>query len=48
MKMDYAIEFFEKEKKFIFTVSTKNDISINEVLDDVSGLSGIKRIEIKS
>lgn len=48
VKMDYAIAFLEKEKKFIFTVSTKNDLSIKEVMDDVSGLNGIKRIEINS
>lgn len=48
IKMDYAIEFLEKEKKFIFTVSTRNDISIKDIIAEVAGLNGIKRIEIKS
>jgi putative Mg2+ transporter-C (MgtC) family protein len=48
VKMDYAIKFEEKEKTFIFTASTKDDVPLKEVIEDVAGLNGIKRLEIKS
>jgi putative Mg2+ transporter-C (MgtC) family protein len=48
VKMDYAIAPGEKEKTFIFTVTTRDDGSIKEVVDEVATLTGLKRIEVKS
>lgn len=48
VKMDYLIDFADKKKTFIFTVTTKDDSLIREVIDDISGLTGARRIEIKS
>ncbi len=48
VKMDYSIDLGEKKKTFIFTVITKDDFLIREVIDDLSRVNGIKRIEIKS
>jgi len=48
IKMDYAIEFEKKEKTFIFTVSTKDDVSIKKVIGEVAGISFLKRLEVKS
>jgi putative Mg2+ transporter-C (MgtC) family protein len=48
VKMDYAIAPGEKEKTFIFTVTTRDDGSIKEVVDEVAALTAMKRIEVKS
>jgi putative Mg2+ transporter-C (MgtC) family protein len=48
VKMDYAMEFEKKEKTFIFTVATRNDISIGKVMEEVAGVGAVKKIEVKS
>ncbi|MDA8238807.1 MAG: MgtC/SapB family protein [Nitrospiraceae bacterium] len=48
VKMDYMMAPREKEKTFIFTVTTKEDASIKEVVKEVTGLSAVKKIEVKS
>jgi len=47
-RMDYAMAPRDKEKTFIFTVTTKDDVLIKEVVDAVVGLTAVKRIEVKS
>ncbi|HSB31750.1 MAG TPA: MgtC/SapB family protein [Candidatus Sulfobium mesophilum] len=48
VRMDYAMAPREKEKTFIFTVTTRDPASIKEVVDEVVGLTVTKRIEVKS
>ncbi len=48
VRMDYEIAPRDKEKTFIFTVTTKDDVSIKEVVDTVVGMTAVKRIRIKS
>ncbi len=48
VKMDYAMAPRDKEKTFIFTVTTKDDASIKEVVNNVVSLDAVKRIEVKS
>jgi len=47
-KMDYDIEITKGEKKYIFTVSSKNGISMKEVIGAVSSLKFAKKLEIRS
>ncbi|MDP2157248.1 MAG: MgtC/SapB family protein [Nitrospirota bacterium] len=47
-KMDYEIQFPEKERTFVFTVAGKHSSPIRQVIDTLSGLSYVKRLEIKS
>lgn len=47
VRMDYAMAPREKEKTFIFTVTTRDPASIKEVVDEVVGLTVTKRIEVK-
>jgi len=47
-KMDYEIEFFKKEKTFMFTIATKDEASMKKVIESVSKLDFVKRLEIKS
>ncbi len=48
VRMDYAMAPREKEKTFIFTVTTKDVLTIKEVVDSVVALNAVKRIEVKS
>ncbi|MGE5300572.1 MAG: MgtC/SapB family protein [Acidobacteriota bacterium] len=48
VRMDYAMAPRDKEKTFLFTVTTKDDVLIKEVVDAVVGLTAVKRIEVKS
>jgi putative Mg2+ transporter-C (MgtC) family protein len=47
-KMDYEIALTEKERRFIFTVASRNIISMKEILDKVSSLHYVKKLTIKS
>jgi putative Mg2+ transporter-C (MgtC) family protein len=47
-KMDYEIQFPEKERKFVFTIAGKHSSPIRQVIETVSGLSFVRRLEIKS
>lgn len=47
-KMEYEIRFPEKEKVFAFTISIRDGLPMKEVLDSVSHLGFVKRLEIKS
>ena len=47
-KMDYEMTFPDKEKTFIFTVAGKHSSPIRKVIETLSGLSYIKRLEIRS
>lgn len=47
-KMDYDIEITKGEKKYIFTVSSKDGISMKEVIDAVANLKFAKKLEIRS
>ncbi|MBI5188785.1 MAG: MgtC/SapB family protein [Nitrospirae bacterium] len=46
-KMDYEIEFPRKEKTYIFIIVTKEDISMKEIIEAVSNIRFVKRLEIK-
>jgi putative Mg2+ transporter-C (MgtC) family protein len=48
VKMDYSMAPRDKEKTFIFTVTTQEDASIREVVDEVVSVPAVKRIEVKS
>jgi putative Mg2+ transporter-C (MgtC) family protein len=48
VKMDYSIDFAEKRKTFIFTVATKDDSPIKEVIGEIAAIRGVKRLEVKS
>lgn len=48
VKMDYELALREKEMTFKFTVTTKHDAPIKEVIREVSGLNSVKRLEIRS
>lgn len=47
-KMDYAMSPRDKEKTFIFTVTTKDATAIKDVVDELVGLTITKRVEVKS
>lgn len=47
-KMDYVIHFPEKERTFVFTVAGKHSSPIRQVIETLSGLSFVRRLEIKS
>ncbi len=47
-KMDYEVEFQKKEKTYSFTLAVKNGVSMKEVVDALSSLGFVKRLEIKS
>jgi len=47
-KMDYEMTFPDKEKTFIFTVAGKHSSPIRQVIETLSGLSFVRRLEIKS
>jgi len=47
-RMDYEIVFPEKQKSFIFTISSKDRVFMKDLIDKVSNLSYIKKLEIKS
>jgi putative Mg2+ transporter-C (MgtC) family protein len=47
-KMDYEIQFPEKERTFVFTVAGKHSSPIRQVIETLSGLSFVRRLEIKS
>jgi len=47
-KMDYDVEITKNEKKYIFTVSSKDGISMKEVIDAVTNLKFAKKLEIRS
>jgi len=47
-KMDYDVEITNNEKKYIFTVSSKDGISMKEVIDAVTNLKFAKKLEIRS
>jgi len=47
-KMDYDIEITKNEKKYIFTMSSKDGISMKEVIDAVTNLKFAKKLEIRS
>lgn len=48
VKMDYKVRIPEKEKTFVFTVSAKGGVRMRDVIDDVTGLAGAKKLEISS
>jgi putative Mg2+ transporter-C (MgtC) family protein len=48
VKMDYEVALREKERTFKFTVTTKHDAPIKEIIREVSGLNSVKRLEIRS
>ena len=45
--MEYEIKFPEKQKAFIFTISTNDGVSMKEVIGAVSNLGFVKKLEIK-
>jgi len=47
-KMDYEMVIPEKQKTFIFTISSKDRVPIQLLIDKVSSLGYIKKISIKS
>jgi putative Mg2+ transporter-C (MgtC) family protein len=47
-KMDYEMAIPEKQKSFIFTISSRSRVPIKQLIDKVSGLGYIKKISVKS
>ena len=47
-KMDYEMVIPEKQKTFIFTISSKDRVPIQLLIDKVSSLGYIKKISVKS
>ncbi len=47
-KMDYEMAIPEKQKSFIFTISSKDRVPIKQLIDKVSGLGYVKKISVKS
>lgn len=47
-KMDYEIQFPEKERTFVFTIAGKHSSPIRQVIENLSGLAYIKKLEIRS
>jgi len=47
-KMDYEIQFPEKERTFVFTIAGKHSSPIRQVIETLSGMSFVRRLEIKS
>jgi len=48
VKMDYKVRIPEKEKTYVFTVTAKGGIRMRDIIDDVTGLAGAKKLEISS
>ena len=48
LKMDYKIEFLLKERTYMFTAVSKDESALKDLIGDVTGLSFVKRLEIKS
>lgn len=48
LKMDYRIELPIKEKTYMFTASSRDESSLKELVQDITHLSFVKRLEIKS
>ncbi len=48
VRMDYVMAPWDKEKTFIFTVTTRYIASIKEVVDEIAVLAPVKRIEVRS
>lgn len=47
-KMEYSINFPEKEKVFAFTIAKRDGLPMKEVIDSVSRLGFVKHLEIRS
>jgi putative Mg2+ transporter-C (MgtC) family protein len=47
-RMDYEISYPDKEKRFIFTISSRDISPISKITDEISTIAAIKKIEIKS
>lgn len=47
VKTDYEIHLHEKKKTFIFTVSASDRVSPKEIIDGLSAIGSVKRIDIK-
>lgn len=48
VRMDYDIELTKHERTYIFTVSAKDDIQMQDIIADVSKKSFARKIEIRS
>jgi putative Mg2+ transporter-C (MgtC) family protein len=47
-KMDYVIAFPEKERIFMFTIAGKHSTQIGQIIETLSGMSFVTRVEIRS
>lgn len=47
-RMEYQISFPEKEKLFTFTIAGKHSSPVRNIIETLSDMSSIKKIEIKS
>ena len=47
-KMDYEMVIPERQKSFIFTISSKDRVPIKQLIDKVSGFGYVKKISVKS
>ncbi len=48
VKMDYKVKVPEQEKTYIFTVTAKSGVRMRDIINDVTGLPGAKKLEISS
>lgn len=47
-KMDYEVAIPEKQKSFIFTISSKDRVPIKQLIDKISDLGYVRKISVKS
>ncbi|MGC2064057.1 MAG: MgtC/SapB family protein [Thermodesulfovibrionales bacterium] len=48
IKMDYKVKIPEREKTYVFTVSAKGGVKMKDIINDITGLAGAKKLEISS
>lgn len=48
VKMDYKVRIPEKEKTYVFTVTAKDEVRMRDIIDDITGLPGARKLEISS
>lgn len=48
MKANYEVKVSEKERTFAFTITTRKTVDMKEMIGKLSGLGGVRRLEIKS
>ena len=48
VKMDYGVSIRDKENTFTFTVTTKDEAPVREVVSEIAAQGAVKRIDVRS